>query len=64
MSCIMKDLICEDLHIVLQVPPVMYMVVVLGASGCWQICKFDAHTENHHTHQANTLGCCRTQQRS
>lgn len=50
MSRIMKDLICEDLHIVLQVPPVMYTMVVLGAGGCWQICKFDARTENHHTH--------------
>lgn len=46
----MKDLICEDLHIVLQVPPVMYTIVVLGASGCRQICKFDARSENHHIH--------------
>lgn len=46
----MEDLIYKDLHIVLLVPPVMYTIVVLGASGCRQICKFDARTENHHAH--------------
>lgn len=32
---------------ILQLPPVMYMLFVSGASGCQGICKFNARTEDH-----------------
>lgn len=50
--------VCSCSICILQVPPVMCTLVVLGASGCQQICKFDAHTEDHlYTH----IKYCQTQ---